>query len=166
MLLIDAARCHSESSDVDARSREFHFSGLLRPQSITGYFVPNPNPEASCQKGARSTRTVNNSRCISNRLVEVGSGDGGPSDRGLESLDDEPRVCFTVTFSFTWQLARLYTSPACSASTGNGRRSITHGRAKGILFVEAIYLYNGLPEPGLVGALTELRPLPPSEGQK
>ena len=43
---------------------------------------------------------MNNLECVSDRLVEVGSEDGGPSDRGLESFEGESGalVCFVAPF--------------------------------------------------------------------
>ena len=64
------------------RAREPRFSVLLgQPPTITGYFVPNPNPETSCQKSARTTGTVNNLECVSNAWSRWGRiEDGGPND--------------------------------------------------------------------------------------
>ena len=61
---------------------------------------------------------MNNLECVSDRLVEVGSEDGGPSDRGPESFDGESSalVRFAAAFPFTWQSAWLLPSPACFAS--------------------------------------------------
>lgn len=88
---------------------------------------------------------MNNFKSVFNRLVEVGSGDGGVGDRGLESFDVEfgASVCFSHLF-FHRQLAWLYPSPTYSASTG--KHSVCWG-----------YMYVDFLDRGRVGDLKNSR---------